>query len=188
MKTAIIIHGMPDKEEYYDVNRPASSNCHWLPWLQKQLALKDILAQTPEMPVPYNPEYNAWKNTLEQFPLNEETILVGHSCGAGLIVRYLSENNIKVGKVVLVAPWLDPETYLNTGMFKFEIDPSIVSKTKSITVFASSNDMGEVQESVRIIKEKVKDLKIVEFKDYGHFCFGDMGTNEFPELLEEVLE
>jgi hypothetical protein len=37
MKTAIIIHGMPSTEEYYDVNRPASSNCHWLPWIQKQL-------------------------------------------------------------------------------------------------------------------------------------------------------
>jgi len=38
MKTAIIIHGMPYKdEEYYNIDHSASSNCHWLPWIQKQL-------------------------------------------------------------------------------------------------------------------------------------------------------
>ncbi len=185
MKTAIIIHGMPDKEEYYDIKRPASSNCHWIPWIQKKLLLKDILAQTPEMPVPYNPEYNAWKDMFERFPLNEETILIGHSCGGGFIVRYLSENNIKVGKVVLVAPWIDPEKSLDTGMFDFKVDENIVSKTNGITIFSSTNDMKEVQDSVEILKNKVKDIKIIEFQNKGHFCFDDMGTVEFPELLEQ---
>lgn len=176
---------MPDKEEYYDIKRPASSNCHWIPWIQKKLLLKDILAQTPEMPVPYNPEYNAWKDMFERFPLNEETILIGHSCGGGFIVRYLSENNIKVGKVVLVAPWIDPEKSLDTGMFDFKVDENIVSKTNGITIFSSTNDMKEVQDSVEILKNKVKDIKIIEFQNKGHFCFDDMGTVEFPELLEQ---
>lgn len=188
MKTAIIIHGMPSREEYYDVNRPASSNCHWIPWIQKQLLLKDIVAQTPEMPVPYNPEYNAWKKMFERFPINEDTTLIGHSCGGGFIVKYLSENDVHVGKVVLVAPWIDPDKFLDTGMFDFNIDPNIVSKTKGITIFSSTNDMSEVQDSVAIIKEKVNDIKIVEFKDYGHFCYSDMNTQEFPELLDECMK
>lgn len=187
MKTAVIIHGMPDKEEYYDVNRPASSNCHWLPWIQKQLLLKNIVAQTPEMPVPYEPEYNAWKKVFEGFEINEDTILVGHSCGGGFIVRYLSENNIKVGKVVLVAPWIDPDNFLDTGMFDFVIDPEIVSKTKGVTIFESTDDMDEVQKSIEIIKQKTQGIKVVTFKDYGHFCYSDMNTDKFPELLEEAL-
>lgn len=186
MKTAIIIHGMPNKEEYYDVNRPASSNCHWLPWIQKQLLLKDIVAQTPEMPVPYNPEYSAWSRVLQRFDLDDDTILIGHSCGGGLILRYLSENNIKVGKVVLVAPWIDPDKFLNTGMFDFNLDENLVDKTDGITIFSSTNDIKEVQDSIEIIKSKVKNLKIVEFKDMGHFCFSDMGTDKFPELLAEL--
>lgn len=187
MKTAIIIHGTPDKEEYYDPNGIAPSNRHWLPWIQKELLLRDILAQTPEMPVPYNPEYNAWKEMFERFLLNGETILIGHSSGAGFIVRYLSENNIKVGKVVLVAPWIDPEKSLDTGMFDFEVDENIVSKTNGITIFSSTNDMKEVQDSVEILKNKIKDIKIVEFQNKGHFCFDDMGTVEFPELLEQFV-
>jgi predicted alpha/beta hydrolase family esterase len=186
MKTAIIIHGMPDQEEYYDIDRPASSNCHWLPWIQKQLLLKDIVAQTPEMPVPYEPEYKAWKDIFERFPLNEETILIGHSCGGGFIVRYLSENTIKVGKVVLVAPWIDPDGFLKNGMFDFSIDENIVEKTSGITIFSSTNDMTEVQDSIKTLISKIKSIKVKEFKDMGHFCYEDMHTDVFPELLAEA--
>ena len=188
MKTAIIIHGMPSKEGYYDTERPAQSNSHWLPWIQHELILKDILAQTPEMPVPYNPEYNAWKEMFERFPLNEDTILIGHSCGGGFIVRYLSENNVRVGKVVLVAPWIDLEKRLETGMFDFIIDPEVVSKTKGITIFESTDDMPEVQDSIEKIKAEIKDIKVVEFKDYGHFVSRYVNTKEFPELLEECFK
>lgn len=185
MKTAIILHGKPDKEEYYDANRPASSNCHWIPWIQKQLLLKDIVAQAPEMPVPYNPEYSAWKKMFESFPINSETILIGHSCGGGFIVRYLSENNIKVGKVVLIAPWIDPDKTLGTGMFDFQINENIASQTKELVIFNSKNDTKDVQESVEVLKSKIKNVKIVEFEDKGHFCYEDMQTSYFPELLNE---
>ncbi len=185
MKTAIILHGMPSREEYYNAKRPASSNCHWLPWIQKQFLLKDVLAQTPEMPNPYNPEYKEWKEMFERFTLNEETVLIGHSCGAGFILRYLTENNIQFGKVVLVAPWIDIEKSLDTGMFDFELDENLFKKTKSLVVFSSRNDMKSVQDSVEVIKNKLKNIKIVEFENKGHFCFKDLGTDEFPELLKE---
>lgn len=187
MKNAIIIHGMPYKEEFFDANLPISSGRHWLPWLRKELISRGINAVTPEMPIPYNPEYEAWKNVFEQYPLTEETILVGHSCGAGFIVRYLSENTVKVGKVVLVAPWLDPEKSLDTGMFDFTIDTDLLHKAVSFAIFSSTDDMEEVQESVAMLKSKFPTIRIVEFKDYGHFCIEDMGTDAFPELLEEII-
>ena len=43
MKTAIIIHGMPSKEEYFDVNGASQSNKHWIPWIQKHLILNNTL-------------------------------------------------------------------------------------------------------------------------------------------------
>ncbi len=75
MKTAIILHGMPSKDEYYKPKSPAQSNKHWLPWIQRQLILKDILAQTPELPKPYAPNYQTWKALFEQFTLGGDTIL-----------------------------------------------------------------------------------------------------------------
>jgi predicted alpha/beta hydrolase family esterase len=185
MKTAIIIHGMPSREDYYNPTSPSPSHFSWLPWIQKQFLLKDVVAQTPEMPVPYHPEYSAWKEMFERFSLDEDTILIGHSCGGGFIVRYLSENDVNVGKVVLVAPWIDPDNFLKNGMFDFSIDPNLVSKTKGVTIFSSTNDDEEVQKSIEMLKNEVKNLKVVEFKNMGHFCFEDMKTIEFPELIKE---
>ena len=185
MKTAIILHGMPSEKTYLDSKGPAQSNSHWLPWIQQQLLVKGVLAQTPEMPIPFDPEYSAWKEVFERFPLNEETILIGHSCGAGFILRYLSENETNFDKVVLVAPWIDTENSLNTGMFDFELDENLSDKTKELVVFNSDNDMKVVQDTVEVLKSKLKNIKIVEFKNKGHFCYKNMGTDEFPELLNE---
>ena len=61
MKTAIILHGMPEEKNYFDAGADSQSNCHWLPWLQQQLLVQGTLAQTPELPKPYMPVYEAWK-------------------------------------------------------------------------------------------------------------------------------
>lgn len=188
MKTAIIIHGMPSKEEYYDVNRPASSNCHWLPWIQKKLLLQDIVAQAPEMPKPYEPEYKAWKKTFEQFKVDKETTLIGHSCGGGFLVRWLSENKVKVGKVILVAPWLDPEKWLTTAMFDFEIDSDFASRTDSVIVMYSTDDEDYILDTIKLLKEKTNNISYQEFSNKGHFCLDDLKTEEFPELLKNIFE
>lgn len=187
MKTAVIIHGYNDESEYLDVSRPAASNDHWFPWIQRQLLLKGIEAQTPEMPGFYEPNYEKWKEMLERFDLNENTTLVGHSCGGGFLVRYLSENNVKVGKVVLVAPWLDPEKKIDPDFFKFEIDKNLISKTSSVRVMYSTDDDPSILKSVDILKSKLKDVEFQEFTDKGHFVLGDLGTEKFPELLANLL-
>lgn len=186
MKRAIILHGMPDKKEYYDPEGDAPSNRHWIPWLQGKLSQKDILTQTPEMPKPYYPIYQDWKKVFEQFDIDENTLLVGHSCGAGFLIRYLSENNIKVGKLVLVAPWVNPTDYLDNDFFEFKYDSQLTLRTKGIHLIESTDDDEEVVKSIEMIKEKIKDLDITTFSDKGHFTFNDLGTREFPELLDII--
>jgi uncharacterized protein len=189
MKNAIIIHGMPSKEEYYSEAYPSASNFQWLPWLQKQLIIRDIKADTPEMPHAYNPEYSLWKKEFERFDITSETILVGHSCGGGFLLRWLSQHpEIKVGKVVLVAPWLDVEHELITDFFNFEIDPKLAAQTKGLTIFYSDDDTSDIQNSVTKIQNEIENIKQVSFHDYGHFVGENLRTNGFPELLEEILK
>ncbi|MFT4311493.1 MAG: alpha/beta hydrolase [Candidatus Woesearchaeota archaeon] len=188
MKNAIIIHGTCDKEEYYSKKYPSASNSHFLPWLQKQLLIKDIHAITPEMYKSYMPNYGVWKSEFEKNKIDENTILVGHSCGAGFIIRWLSENkNVSVDKVVLVAPWLDPFNEKKNNFFDFKIDENLASRINKLVVFNSTNDMQSIQKSLEIIKEKIKNIKIVDFENYGHFTHEDMGTDKFPELLNELI-
>lgn len=191
MQNAILVLGMPDKEEYYDSNYPTNSNNHWLPWLSKQLQINDVFAVAIEPPKPYSPRYDAWKREFERFDITPETVLVGHSCGGGFLVRWLSENKDKrVSKVVLVAPWLNPENDPSSDtadFFDFEIDPDLASRTASITIFNSDDDQDTIHTSVQIIRDKVKDIEYREFYGHGHFCLEDMRTTEFPELAEEIL-
>ncbi len=191
MKNAILVPGRPDKEEYYNPKYPTNSNNHWFPWLSKQLQIHDIFAVAVEIPEPYSPSYDVWKREFERFDISPETILVGHSCGGGFLVRWLSENRDRnVGKVVLVAPWINPENNPvsdTADFFNFEIDPNLVSRTAGVTIFNSDNDQETIHQSVLIIRDTVNNITYKEFPNKGHFCSEDLKTVEFPELAEEIL-
>lgn len=188
MRRAVVLHGMPSKEEYYDVSQDSPSNAHWLPWLQHQLLTQDILAQTPEMPEPYDPDYENWRREFEKYTINEQTILVGHSCGGGFLVRWLSESDTIVGKLILVAPWLDRERE-NGDLFQFEIDTDLGKKTRrGVDVLYSTNDDVPIQTSLEFLRQSLPAARYHEFVDYGHFCLKDMSTREFPELLSICLK
>src|SRR3990167_1425661 len=188
MKNAILLHGRPGKKEYYNPNFPSASNHHWFPWLQKQLIVNGIKADTPEVPKAFEPQWDLWVKEIERFEIGPETTLVGHSCGGGFWVRYLSEHkDLKVGRVVLVAPWLDPDRESTTDFFDFTFDPELVSRTNGTVIFHSDNDQSSVHKSEKIIGEKIKNIELREFHNYGHFCYKDLKTDAFPELLEECL-
>ena len=187
MQNAVIVHCTPTREEYYDENYPSCSNSHWVPWLQKQLLIRDIPAATPEMPDAWNPNYAVWSKEFERFDIGDETILVGHSCGSGFLLRWLSENQVRVGKVFLVAPWLDPQERKTVGFFDFDLDRRLASRTKGLIVINSDNDIDEIQETVRIVLEELDDVDYREFHEYGHFCTEDLDGQAFPELLEMIV-
>ncbi len=191
MKTAIILHGLPSKQEYFNPEGPSPSNRHWLPWIQHNLLINGVLAQTPEMPDAWQPRYEEWKKVFEQFPITAETTLVGHSCGAGFLIRWLSENKVTVGKVLLVAPWIDvdhEEREVVGDFCDFEIDPEIISRTAGVTIFISHDDDQSILKTVEVLEETLKGIDIKWFEDKGHFVLGDMGTDAFPELLQEILK
>ncbi len=190
MKKAIILHGKPSRDEYYDPAMPSQSNANWLAWLQKQLTINNVLAQTPEMPKPYRPIYEDWKETFEQFAVDSSTALIGHSCGGGFLVRYLSENpHVKAGTVVLVAPWINPENQLDAvDFFDFSLQSDIVKQTERLLIIASDNDFASITKSVDILRDKITGIDYREISGKKHFCYEDLGGEIFPELLEELLK
>ena len=186
MKTAIIIHGTPDEEDFKNPDSPAESNKHWIPWLQNQLLIKGYHTSTPEMPRPYAPDYTLWKNEFDRYTVNADSLLVGHSCGGGFLLRWLSENPVPVKRVVLVAPWLDPQDVKCPGFFNFQIDPTLTERT-DLHIFSSDDDGSDIQESVRTISNSYPQAHSRNFSGYGHFCLSDMGTDAFPELAEALV-
>jgi predicted alpha/beta hydrolase family esterase len=189
MKNAIILHGAPEKKDYYNPDLPCESNAHWLPWLQKELIVRDIKADTPEVPYSFEPVWDLWRKEIERFEIGPETILVGHSAGGGFWLRYLSEHpEVQVGRVVLVAPWLDPAKTLKEDFYDFMPDRKLAKRTGGIVIYRSNDDSENVQKSVLWIEEQFDGVMLREFVGYGHFTYGNMKTTQFPELLDEVLD
>jgi predicted alpha/beta hydrolase family esterase len=199
-KTALIIHGKPSKESYSNSSLPSASNGIWLPWLQQQLLQRDISTQTPEMLRAYQPDYSIWSRTFEQFELNSDTVLVGHSCGGGFLVQWLSEHpEVNVGHVFLVAPAFgdtlvsDPadkyEQPLLNGFFDFTPDPGLESRVASLHLLYSDDDSIRVDKTIDLLKHTYPEIKQHVFSGYGHFTqqSGRM-RSEFNELLDIIDE
>ena len=186
VENVICIHGTSSKEEYYDEQYPTARNSHYFPWISKQLIIRDIRCDVLEIPYSYAPDYNLWKRELERFNFNENSILVGHSCGGGFLLRYLSENrDLKLKKVILLAPWIDPFDEKKSDFFKFEWDLQLFNRL-NIKILYSLDDMEDVLKTIEIIKSKYKNINFTIFENKGHFCMSDIGET-FSELLEEFL-
>ena len=142
MKTALILHGICPEEEFFFSKYPSPSNAWWLPWLQQQFLRAGWQCQTPELPHPYRPSYAEWKETFECFKPQKLSLLVGHSAGGGFAIKYLQEHKLKLEKLILVAPWLDPEREFDDFLKKMEeYDVQIGVLTVPIEIAQCITDM-----------------------------------------------
>jgi predicted alpha/beta hydrolase family esterase len=62
----------------------------------------------------------------------------------------------------------------------------VATKTQEIIRFTSDNEEPAGKESLNEFYEALGG-KIIELPNHGHYTIGDMGTEVFPELLEEIL-
>lgn len=189
MKRVFIIHGCPDSEEKYLSPGKTTYDKHWIPWLKKELVARGIEVQTPSMPEPWKPDYEKFKKEFDKYDIDDETILIGHSCGCAFLVRWLGDTKQAVSKLILVAPWkiadgTDPSRVL---FYEYPVDQTIKSRVKKITIFTADNEEDDGKESTKIFHEALGG-HVIELKGRGHYTLGDMGTSEFPELLETILK
>jgi uncharacterized protein len=178
----LILHGCPPSEESV-----LPKEKRWMNWLEGELVHKGLNAIAPDMPASWNPKYLEWKNEIEKYPITFDSYLVGHSCGAAFLVRWLLENKKKVKKLILVAPAKMPENDSDTrkDLYDFELPLDGTSIADEIVVFIS-NDHPHHLRSFELYSNSLKP-RVIRLENKGHFLIFTMGTNEFPELLEEVL-
>lgn len=161
-------------------------------WAKDKLNSLGIPTVSPNMPDPWNPRYEDYKKEFEKYPVDENTILIGHSRGTAFLVHWLGETKRRVKKLILVAPWIvavgDNVANLDykKKFYDFEIDPTIKHRVGDIIYFTSDNEEKEGKESLKIYHDAIGG-KIFELPNHGHYCLEDMGTDEFPKLIEEII-
>lgn len=149
---------------------------------------KGYSAISPDLPKSWEPKYEHWKEEFEKYPVTYNTLLIGHSCGAAFLVRWLLDTNKKVKKLILVAPAKIPETTTDTRKdlynFKLPVDASHIAD--EIIIF-TSNDFPHHLKSLELYKKALKP-RVIRLQKKFHFLYFQMKTREFPELLSEVMK
>lgn len=188
MKRIYIIHGCPSDAEKAMNPETRTYDKHWIPWVKNELLKRNIETDVPLMPNPWEPDYEAFKKEFEKYPISEETILIGHSCGCAFLVRWLGESKQKISKLVLVAPWKipDKEDKFRKAFYEYPIDETIKSRVKEIVMFTADDEEEDGKKSLKIFHDALGG-EIIELKGMGHYILDDMGTEEFPELLDLLL-
>lgn len=184
----IIVHGSPSNIEKAMNPEKRTYDKHWIPWIKSNLSKEKINVSAPLMPEPWKLDYNSWKKEFDKLNVNKNSVLIGHSAGCAFLVRWLGDTKKKVKKLILVAPW--KIAYRKDGSDKefygYKIDPSVRSNVEKVIIFTSNDEGPDGKKSAKIFHEALGG-KIIELKNKGHYTFWDMGTEEFSELLREVL-
>jgi len=97
MKNALILHGAGN-----------NSQGNWFPWLKGELEKRGYKVWTPDLPNSDEPNQEDWLKTIfsnSEWQFNEDSVIIGHSAGATLILRILEQlpEEEKVEKAILVA-------------------------------------------------------------------------------------
>ena len=178
MKNALIIHGTNGYPEE-----------NWFPWLKRKLEGEGYKVFVPQFPTPENQTPEHWFATLQPYEFDEETILIGHSCGGAFLLRVLEKLQVKIKTAVFVAAsaGIKPIKY-------YEVDRPFVEKpfdwekirssAEHFFVFHSEDDPFICVENGEKIAKEVG-VKLIKLKDAGHFN-AKAGYTKFELLMEKL--
>lgn len=191
MKKVYIVHGWEGSPE-----EPMHK------WLKEKLEKKGFEIFVPVMPETARPDIKKWIGKLNEVVRNpgENSYFIGHSIGCQAVLRYLAQVNseVKIGGVVLIAPWmeLDENTLEEEGeevreiarpWMETPVDWNKIKKhTSKFVCILSDNDPYVPLSNAELFKEKLN-AKIIIEKNKGHYTAGD-NVSENETVVEELLK
>ncbi|MEI7961270.1 MAG: alpha/beta hydrolase [archaeon] len=185
----IIIHGCPSNKEKELDPQTRTYDKHWIPWVKRELIKRNIKTEAPLMPAPWEPVYADFKKEFEKNSINEDTVLIGHSCGCTFLVRWLGETKRRIHKLILVAPWKIEKgaDNLKKAFYEFPIDSAIKDRVKEIVMFTADDEAEDGKKGLKMF-HKALGGKIINLSGHGHYCLKNMKTEKFPELIDVICE
>ncbi len=187
MKNALILHGAGN-----------NSQGNWFPWLKSELEKKGYTVWSPNLPNSDVPIQKDWLDTIssnKNWEFNNDSIIIGHSAGATLILRILERlpEGVKINKAILVAGPIDkgklPEFFqYKEGLTREPFNWGKIKKSsKNFYFIASDNDPYDCgKRHAKVMHGKLGGKLIVK-QGEGHFNLEKSPSyKEFPLLLTFV--
>jgi serine hydrolase len=177
MKDVLFVHG--GGEGAYEEDKKLAAN------------LRDALGAAydvrySKMPDEDSPEYEAWKFQIakELAALDGEVLLVGHSLGGSILLKYLSEEKVEkpVAGIFLIAPpyWGADDWQVS----EYELQENFASKLPEelpMFFYHSRDDEWVPFAHLTLYKEKLPQATIHEFDGRGH-----QFNNDLSEVARDI--
>lgn len=154
--------------------------------------LKDSLGDEynllyPKMHNPENPEYKLWKVQLEKefSALDGEAFLIGHSLGASVLLKYLSEKIINCtisGLFMIAAPyWGKDDDWQANAYILPEDFTTKLPQISHIFLYHSHHDEVVPAKHLEYYKQKLPKAHIHILDDNEHYF-----NNGLPKLIDDI--
>lgn len=179
-------------ENYFIIHGSFSSPySNWFNWLQDFITSDGKQVYVPDFPIGVGYQnYENWSNLLKYYLdlglINENTTIIGHSIAPIFISKFLTENKLKVKKLIFVCGFNNylgiNEEYdaVNKSMY-FDNLQDIKQCAKDIICFYSNNDPYVKYEVEKDFADKIATEQIC-IQDAGHIN-SESGYDTFEEIV-----
>ncbi|MDZ7726324.1 MAG: leucine--tRNA ligase [Candidatus Campbellbacteria bacterium] len=160
---------------------------HFLPWLRRKLEEQGHSVEIPTLPNSDDPNIEEQvKYVNENVNLDEDTILLGHSLGTVVALKYLENSNSKIHELVLFGGFIDTDINVDRDFFetfdwKFDFE-NIKDKSRSIKIVRDESDDSIPPEQAEKIERRIGGEIIDVQARKPHFR-----DSEEPEVLRTSL-
>ncbi len=182
MKNAIILHGIGSTPDDF-----------WFPYLKSGLEQKGYAVWVPQLPQPDDPDIAVYVPfILEQGVFTAETVIIGHSSGASIILAVLEKLEVKIHQAILVSAFLTrggkrPAKALKANESDYDW-AKIRSNVEQIITINSTNDpWGCDDMQGREIFNRVGGLLIVNNDGHMGSTYFKQPYKKFP-LIVKLIE
>ena len=175
-RRAIIFHGTG-----------AHPDVVWLPWLRERLTARGFAVEVPHYPgLNVEPIASFLPTVLADHTFDANTVLVGHSGGAALLLAVLEHIDVRVDQAVLVAGYCTRPNDEDEPVLQDSYDWAAIRASVGDLYFINSRDdpYGCDDEQGRAMFDQLGGTQII--RDDGHFGDVDQAYESF-ELLDRLI-
>lgn len=177
----LIIHGAGQRA--YKVMKD-----RWLPYVQKSLGPRYEVT-LPEMPMPQFPQYNLWKGSIKKCltKMKGPLILIGHSLGGTVLIKYLTEEAVKnqiIGLYLIASPYFSENKGWNYQDFYLHKNPDQLLNQFPVYSYHSTDDLIVPVSHQGFIAERLPQAVVRTLKGHGH----EYNQKEFKEIIEDIKQ
>ncbi|MBO5349781.1 MAG: alpha/beta hydrolase [Clostridia bacterium] len=179
-------------ENYFIIHGSFSSPySNWFNWLQDFITSDGKQVYVPDFPIGVGYQnYENWSKLLKYYLdlglINENTTIIGHSIAPIFISKFLTENNVKVKKLIFVCGFNnylginDEYDAVNKSMY-FDNLQDVKQCAKDIICFYTNNDPYVKYEVEKDFADKIATEQIC-INEAGHIN-SESGYDTFEEIV-----